>query len=90
MKKKHFYRNYFEAEGHRLDFDSVKIVPTENLGSSRKFMEGVHTKITNYVINRVVNIPGCFFGGGPKFRSKKLGKDKITNVLIQTLLCIER
>ena len=31
-------RQFFETEGHRFDFDGVKIVATEKLENSRRFM----------------------------------------------------
>ena len=45
--KRHIYKYFFETRGHRFYVDAVKIVATEKLESSRRFMEEVHTKITN-------------------------------------------
>ena len=52
-------RHNIKTEGHRFDFIDVKNFDTERLESSRKLIEGVHTKITTNAINRVVIIPGA-------------------------------
>ena len=59
--KSQIYKHCFETEGHRFDFDAVKIVATEKLESSRRFLKGIHTKINNNATNIAVHIPGFYF-----------------------------
>ena len=59
-QKSRIYKHYFETEGHRYDFDAVKIFATEILDSSRMFMGGVQAKLTNNVINRAESFPPIF------------------------------
>ena len=51
----------FRNRRNRCDFDDVEIVATEKLESSRRYMDGYHTKIINDAINRAVIISGCYF-----------------------------
>ena len=60
-QKSYNYKHCFEMEEHRFDFIAGKIVATEELESSKIYMEGVHLKITYNAIYRAENIPVCSF-----------------------------
>ena len=61
-QKSHVYKYNLETEGHRFDLVAVKFVVTEKLEYSRRYMEGVHKKMTKNANNRAVKIPACHIG----------------------------
>ena len=60
--KSHIYKHYMETRGHTFNLDGLQISPTENLESSRSFIEGLHTTHTKINIKRAVSKPSYSVG----------------------------